>query len=204
MGIPSRIGLDLDNTIIDYTPAYRVIAARIGLPRKFVDRESIRPLLRRSEVDDMKWQRFQALLYTDGLAFAQPAAGLSDFLNLCAMLNVRVFIVSHKTATTPVQFGARDLRGPAQAWLMDRGIVPDHINLDDIYFCSTRVEKVQTIASLGCEAFVDDLIEVLEHPDLPIDIRRFHYQLDTGMFDDPTLGVQPANFASLLTWLASC
>ncbi len=204
MGIPSRIGLDLDNTIIDYTPAYRVIAARIGLPREFVDRESIRPLLRRSEVDDMKWQRFQALLYTDGLAFAQPAAGLSDFLNLCAMLNVRVFIVSHKTATTPVQFGARDLRGPAQAWLMDRGIVPDHINLDDIYFCSTRVEKVQTIASLGCEAFVDDLIEVLEHPDLPIDIRRFHYQLDTGMFDDPTLGVQPANFASLLTWLASC
>jgi hypothetical protein len=152
----------------------------------------------------MKWQRFQALLYTDGLAFAQPAAGLSDFLNLCATLNVRVFIVSHKTATTPVQFGARDLRGPAQAWLMDRGIVPNHINLDDIYFCSTRVEKVQTIASLGCEAFVDDLIEVLEHPDLPIDIRRFHYQLDAGMFDDPTLGVQPANFTSLLTWLASC
>ncbi len=204
MGIPSRIGLDLDNTVIDYTPAYRVIAARIGLPREFVDRESIRPLLRRSEVDDMEWQRFQALLYTDGLAFAQPAAGLSDFLNLCATLNVRVFIVSHKTATTPVQFGARDLRGPAQAWLMDRGIVPGHVIKDDIYFCSTRVEKIQTIASLGCEAFVDDLIEVLEHPDLPIDIRRFHYQLDAGAFDDPALGVQPANFTSLLTWLAAC
>ncbi len=204
MGIPSRIGLDLDNTVIDYTPAYRVIAARIGLPREFVDRESIRPLLRRSEVDDMEWQRFQALLYTDGLAFAQPAAGLSDFLNLCATLNVCVFIVSHKTATTPVQFGARDLRGPAQAWLMDRGIVPGHVIKDDIYFCSTRVEKIQTIASLGCEAFVDDLIEVLEHPDLPIDIRRFHYQLDAGAFDDPALGVQPANFTSLLTWLAAC
>ncbi len=204
MGIPSRIGLDLDNTVIDYTPAYRVIAARIGLPREFVDRESIRPLLRRSEVDDMEWQRFQALLYTDGLAFAQPAAGLSDFLNLCATLNVRVFIVSHKTATTPVQFGARDLRGPAQAWLMNQGIVPGHVIKDDIYFCSTRVEKIQTIASLGCEAFVDDLIEVLEHPDLPIDIRRFHYQLDAGMFADPALGVQPANFTSLLTWLAAC
>ncbi len=204
MGIPSRIGLDLDNTVIDYTPAYRVIAARIGLPREFVDRESIRPLLRRSEVDDMEWQRFQALLYTDGLAFAQPAAGLSDFLNLCATLNVRVFIVSHKTATTPVQFGARDLRGPAQAWLMNQGIVPGHVIKDDIYFCSTPVEKIQTIASLGCEAFVDDLIEVLEHPDLPIDIRRFHYQLDAGAFDDPALGVQPANFTSLLTWLAAC
>jgi len=204
MGVPNRIGLDLDNTVIDYNPAYPVIAARIGLPQEFVDRESIRPLLRRSEVDDMEWQRFQALLYTDGLAFARPAGGLSDFLKLCATLNVRVFIVSHKTATTPVQFGARDLREPAQAWLMNQGIVPGYVEEEDVYFCSTRVEKVRTIASLGCQAFVDDLIEVLEHPDLPIEIMRFHYQLDPCASDDPALGVQPANFTSLLTWLAAC
>jgi hypothetical protein len=204
MGIPKGIGLDLDNTVIDYTPAYRATAARIGLPPEFTDRDSIRPLLRKSEVDDLEWQRFQALLYTDGLAFAEPAAGLSDFLNLCAELNVGVFIVSHKTATTPTQFGERDLHGPAKAWLVDQGIAPDQINLEDIYFCSTRAEKVRTIGSLGCEAFVDDLIEVLEHPDLPIDIRRFHYQLDAPVFDSSAPGVQPANFTNLTTWLASC
>jgi len=176
----------------------------MGLPPEFTDRKSIRPLLRRSEVDDLEWQRFQAFLYTDGLAFAEPAAGLSDFLNLCAELNVRVSIVSHKTATTPTQFGERDLHGPAKAWLVDQGIAPDQINLEDVYFCGTRAEKVRTIASLGCEAFVDDLIEVLEHPDLPIDIRRFHYQLDAPVFDSPAPGVQPANFTSLTTWLASC
>jgi hypothetical protein len=204
MGIPKGIGLDLDNTVIDYTPAYRATAARMGLPPEFTGRESIRPLLRRSEVDDLEWQCFQALLYTEGLACAEPAAGLRDFLNLCAELPVRVFIVSHKTATTPTQFGGQDLRGPAKAWLVDQGIAPDHINFDDIYFCSTRAEKVRTIAALGCEAFVDDLIEVLEHPDLPIDIKRFHYQLDTPVFDSPVPGVQPANFTSLTTWLASC
>jgi len=176
----------------------------MGLPPEFTDRKSIRPLLRRSEVDDLEWQRFQSFLYTDGLAFAEPAAGLSDFLNLCAELNVRVSIVSHKTATTPTQFGERDLHGPAKAWLVDQGIAPDQINLEDVYFCGTRAEKVRTIASLGCEAFVDDLIEVLEHPDLPIDIRRFHYQLDAPVFDSPAPGVQPANFTSLTTWLASC
>jgi hypothetical protein len=140
MGIPKGIGLDLDNTVIDYTPAYRATAARMGLPPEFTNRKSIRPLLRRSEVDDLEWQRFQALLYTDGLAYAKPAAGLRDFLNLCAELPVRVFIV----------------------------------------------------------------IEVLEHSDLPIDIRRFHYQLEAPVFDIPELGVQPANFTSLTTWLASC
>ena len=204
MGIPKVIGLDLDNTVIDYTPAYRATAARMGLPPEFTDRESIRPLLRRSEDDDLEWQRFQALLYTDGLAFAERAAGLSDFLDLCAELPVRVFIVSHKTATTPVQFGGHDLRGPAKAWLVDQGIAPNHINLDDIYFCSTRAEKVQKIASLGCQAFVDDLIEVLEHPDLPMGIKRFHYQLEAPAFDRPALGVQPANFTSITAWLASC
>jgi len=204
MGIPKGIGLDLDNTVIDYTPAYRATAARMGLPPEFTDRKSIRPLLRRSEVDDLEWRRFQAFLYTEGLAYAKPAAGLRDFLNLCAKLHVRVFIVSHKTTTTPVQFGGHDLRGPAKAWLVDQGIAPDHTNLNDIYFCSTRAEKVQKIASLDCQAFVDDLIEVLEHPDLPMDIRRFHYQLEAPVFDIPEPGVQPANFTSLTTWLASC
>ena len=204
MGIPKGIGLDLDNTVIDYTPAYRATAARMGLPPEFTDRKSIRPLLRRSEVDDLEWQRFQAFLYTDGLAYAKPAAGLRDFLNLCAELHVRVFIVSHKTATTPAQFGGLDLRGPAKAWLVNQGIAPDHINLNDIYFCSTRAEKVQKIDSLDCQAFVDDLIEVLKHPDLPMDIRRFHYQLEAPVFVRPAAGVQPANFTSITAWLASC
>jgi hypothetical protein len=204
MGIPSRIGLDLDNTVIDYTPAYRAIAAMVGLQKEFVDRESIRPLLRKSEDDDMEWQRFQELLYTDGLTFAQPAAGLSDFLDMCATLDVRVFIVSHKTATTPEQLGARDLRGPALAWLLNHGIVPGCVQEDDVYFCSTRAEKVQTIAAIGCEVFVDDLIEVLDHPDLPKDIMRFLCQLDAPVFDSPASAVQPANFTSITTWLASC
>jgi hypothetical protein len=204
MGRASRIGLDLDNTVIDYSPAYRTIAEKMGLPEGFVDRESIRPLLRASEVDDIEWQRFQSLLYTDGLDFARPAAGLSDFLNLCASLNVCVFIVSHKTATTPMQFGARNLRTPALEWLLGQDIVPRFVQDADVFFCSTREEKVQKISALGCEVFVDDLIEVLEHPDLPIEIKRFHYQSDPSAFGDPALGVQPANFKSLLAWLAAC
>ncbi len=204
MGRASRIGLDLDNTAIDYSQAYRAIAEKMGLPEGFVDRASIRPLLRRSEDDDMEWQRFQSLLYTDGLAFAQPAAGLRDFLNLCATLNVSVFIVSHKTSQTSVQFGARDLRGPALEWLLEHGIVPGYVQEEDVYFCSTRAEKVQTITAIGCDAFVDDLIEVLDHPDLPKDIIRFLYQLDAPVFDSPARAVQPANFTSLTTWLASC
>jgi hypothetical protein len=204
MGRASRIGLDLDNTAIDYTPAYRLIAEKIGLPKRLCDRESIRPMLRNSEDDSMEWQRFQSLLYTDGLAYAQPAAGLLDFLKLCATQNIQVCIVSHKTSQTPVQFGARDLRAPAVKWLMDYGIAPGFVSSEDVYFCRTRKEKVQTIAAIGCQVFVDDLIEVLRHPDLPTDISRFLYSLDATAVSEVQTGIQSANFASLTTWLASC
>ena len=82
MVTPRRIGLDLDNTVIDYAPAYRAVAKEMGLPQQLVDRESIRESLRKSEEDDEEWQRFQALLYTDGLAYAKPAPGLLKFLQL--------------------------------------------------------------------------------------------------------------------------
>jgi len=152
----------------------------------------------------MEWQRFQARLYTDGLAFAQPAAGLHDFLNLCATLDVRVFIVSHKTSQTPVQFGAKDLRAPALEWLLEHDIAPGFVRQEDVYFCSTREEKVQTIAAIDCDAFVDDLIEVLDHPDLPKEIMRFHYLLEASAAADAQLGIKTVNFTSLATWLASC
>ena len=77
MVTPRRIGLDLDNTVIDYAPAYRAVAREMGLPPELVDRESIRESLRKSEEEDEEWQRFQAQLYTDGLAFAKPAAILA-------------------------------------------------------------------------------------------------------------------------------
>jgi hypothetical protein len=204
MGRVSRIGLDLDNTVIDYTPAYRVTAEKMRLPEGLLDRESIRPLLRRSEDDDIEWQRFQSLLYTDGLASAQPAAGLLDFLNLCVTWNIRVFIVSHKTSQTPVQFGARDLRAPALEWLLKQGIAPGFVREEDVYFCRTREEKVQRISALGCQVFVDDLMEVLDHPDLPADITRFHFLLDASTVSEVQAGIQSANFTSLAAWLTSC
>ena len=61
MVTPRRIGLDLDNTVIDYAPAYRAVAREMGLPQQLVDRESIRESLRKSEEDDEEWQRFQSM-----------------------------------------------------------------------------------------------------------------------------------------------
>jgi hypothetical protein len=199
-----RIGLDLDNTVIDYTPAYPAIAKKMGLPEKCVDRESIRRFLRLSANDDLEWQEFQSNLYTEGLRVAQPAEGLDEFLSLCASLKVRVSIISHKTLQTPEQFGARNLRIPALQWLFRQGIVPGVVREKDVYFCNTRDDKVRTISASGCEVFVDDLFEVLTHPELRVDVARIHYSPDTKVQSNDRTDIATANFTSLTTWLREC
>ena len=204
MVTPRRIGLDLDNTVIDYAPAYRAVAREMGLPQQLVDRESIRESLRRSEEDDEEWQRFQALLYTDGLAYAQPAPGLLEFLRLCDSIGVNVVIISHKTEATPTRFGSRDLRAPASEWLNTQGIVPAHVSPDGVFFCADRAEKLRTIVAAGCDVFVDDLIEVLEDADMPIGITRFHYQVGANSISTKPESIVDADFLSLTSWLKSC
>ena len=202
MVTPRRIGLDLDNTVIDYAPAYRPVAKEMGLPQQLVDRESIRESLRKSEEDDEEWQRFQALLYTDGLAYAQPAPGLLEFLSMCDSIGVSVVIISHKTETTPERFGSRDLRVPAFEWLQTQGIVPTHVSPDGVFFCINRVEKVRKITELQCDVFVDDLTEVLKDQKMPDDITRFHYLSGARPTADDPENIFDADFFALTRWLS--
>ena len=202
MVTPRRIGLDLDNTVIDYAPAYRAVAREMGLPQQLVDRESIRESLRKSEEDDEEWQRFQALLYTDGLVYAQPAPGLLEFLRFCGSIDLNVVIISHKTEATPVRFGARDLRAPASEWLHTQGIVPEHVSPDWVFFCTNRADKVRTIAELQCDVFVDDLIEVLADADYPVSTSAWWYRLSDENPAIGTAGYLSGDFYALLRWLS--
>ena len=204
MAPPSRIGLDLDNTVIDYTEAYPVIARNLGLPGTCRERNQIRDLLRVSPPNDFEWQEFQALLYTDGLDYAQPAPGLEQFLGECSRQGVRVFIVSHKTPRTPAIFGSHDLHGPAMKWLGTHDVVPRFVTDTDVYFCPTRAVKIQTIIDVGAEVFVDDLSEVLTDPGLPTTLVRWHFVPTASTATAHTLELPTTDFPGLTEWLRTC
>lgn len=204
MGLPSRIGIDLDNTIIDYGPAIPLVAAELGYPPQMRDRASIRRAYRASATDDDEWQRFQAALYTTGLRHADVAKGLTEFLGVCRRKGIHVVVVSHKTERTPARFGARDLRGPARDWLDIRGISPGYVDAADVHFCGTRAEKIQAIAASGIELFVDDLAEVLRDPAMPPSIEPVWYRTGEDRMADDDGGAAPlriADFEDLGQWL---
>jgi hypothetical protein len=159
----TKIGIDLDNTIVNYDESYIQISKSLKLEVSSPNRETIKDFFQNSPKGDYSWQEFQSILYTSGLDYAQVANGLFEFLNLCNTQRMGIYIVSHKTKTTPKEFGGTDLRIPAINWLNTHKITPLKIRPENIFFCETQLAKIETINQLEVDMFIDDLEEVINH-----------------------------------------
>lgn len=192
-----RLGLDLDNTLVDYTASCKFLAPSFGIDEPSATRDEIRRQLRLPDSDE-EWQRFQSLLYTDGLDSALPASGAVELIRGCTNKGIEVFIVSHKTKSGPERFGARNLRAPALQWLTNHNLVPSLIPFDHVFFTDSMDAKVESIASLRLDAFVDDLPEVLSHPKWPSSTLGFRFS-STSVSDDSCNWC--VDFPALNEWL---
>ena len=180
-----RIGLDLDNTIIDYALPLAEALRRGGVapgeaggtaPSK---EEAKRAVLGRD--GDEGWQRIQGWIYSTGIDLAEPFPGVHEFLVRCASVGDEVHIVSHKTERGHFDRSGRSLRDAATAWLRANGVVGDgawQVRPDRVHYEPTQDGKVARIAALGLDAFVDDLAEVLLHPSFPATVRGLKFGAD--------------------------
>lgn len=171
--LPGRIGIDLDNTLIDYSEAARYLANEENI--KGVS--SVQGLRERFKVlNNEKWQYLQARMYTDGLHYATPTEGSIYFIERARDMGWQMYIVSHKTKTSPAIVGRRDLREPAREWLGRVGITPGLILENQVFFCSSQEDKVAKVRDLNLTWFIDDLREVLTHPGFPENTLRWLYE----------------------------
>ncbi|MEW5772158.1 MAG: hypothetical protein AB1916_01420 [Thermodesulfobacteriota bacterium] len=175
------IGLDLDNTLVDYADLFYRTARELGLlpadgPR---DKTGVRDFLRSLPDGELAWQRVQAVVYGPGLDQARPFPGAAEFMKMAAAAGHRLVIVSHKTRHA-AQGDGTDLHAAARAWLRKRGFLAPGSPLrdSDVFLEETRTAKVARIRDLGCVLFVDDLPEVFAHPDFPADTARVLFAPD--------------------------
>ncbi len=158
------IGIDLDNTLINYDVSAVIYAKQLGM----YDIENLSDLrIHLRKIEDLEWQRAQAWIYTDGLEFAHLARGWKDFLNFLTKTSTSLFIVSHKT-----KFSQIDSKGPnfhecAQRWLKTNLGIKGLAQVHSTFFEPSRIAKLNRINSLNLSAFVDDLPEVLKDPSFP-------------------------------------
>jgi hypothetical protein len=172
-----RIGIDFDNTLISYDAVFHTTAARLGLIPVATEqrKQAVRDAIRLAPDGELSWQKLQGQVYGSGIAEATMVEGVDAFLRRCRRTNCAVAIVSHKT-----EFGHHDpqrinLRDAALDWMTAQKFFADDgygISAGNVFFESTRAEKLARIAALGCHWFIDDLAEVLADQAFPPGVRR--------------------------------
>jgi hypothetical protein len=171
-----RIGIDFDNTIICYDRVFAAAARQRGLiPDEWTGlKTDVREYLRSKPGGELAWQGLQGWVYGKGIGSAEIFPGVMDFLSACRLNGVGVCIVSHKTQFGHQDADRTDLRVAARDWLRATGLIGAEnsaLTGNDVYFEDTQVAKVERLASLDLDVFIDDLVDVFEQPHFPQGIK---------------------------------
>jgi len=175
-----RIGLDFDNTIVNYDHVFHLVAREGGhvpveLPRRKL---SVRDFLRRAGKEDT-WTEMQGYVYGARMSDAVPYPGAVDFMRWAGGAGHELRIISHKTRHP--HLGVKyDLHRSAREWvgqvLHTNGrplIAPEHV-----FFDLTIAEKLERIGGEACDIFIDDLPEILLAPEFPARVERILFDPD--------------------------
>jgi hypothetical protein len=172
-----RIGIDFDNTIACYDEAFVTAARERGLlPASFSGTKiSVRGEVRALPDGERQWQALQGWVYGAGMSRAVLIPGVADVLRRFRQRGDELFIISHKSEYGHFDPLRINLREAALTWMEAQGFfAADGLALprDNVFFEATRDAKVARIAAVSPDLFIDDLPEVLEHPDFPAKVRR--------------------------------
>ena len=162
-----RLGLDFDNTIINYESLFHKVAVERGLiPQKFPPHKKIiRDFLIEKEIEE-EFTLIQAEVYGKRILEAKPT---KNFIQSIQNINKRVefldiFIVSHKTKN-PYKGPKYDLHHAALSWLENNQFFSkSYLNFseENVFFEISKNDKIKRIEKLNCNYFVDDLPNILE------------------------------------------
>lgn len=175
------IGVDFDNTIACYDQVFCDVALATCLVTHGdgSSKADIKTQVLSRPDGDLDWQRLQGQIYGRYMRQAEIFPGFYEFLYLSKLRGHKVFIVSHKS-----EFGHFDedripLRDQALRWMQaNKFFDKDGLDLDiqDVFFESTRADKVRRISDLGCTHFIDDLSEVFEEPLFPSKVQKILFR----------------------------
>ncbi|MBU1169603.1 MAG: hypothetical protein KKD44_08580 [Proteobacteria bacterium] len=174
-----HIGIDFDNTIVNYDSVFFRFASEQGLIGKGFkpNKEMIRDHIRMRHGGEILWQKLQAIVYYHKMNHAELMKDADVFIRECKRRQIKISIVSHKT-----KFAAQDKRANLQEaalnWMTENRFFDREVfglNKENVFFESTRQQKIECISKIGCTHFIDDLIDVLEDPAFPDNVKKIHF-----------------------------
>lgn len=174
------IGIDFDNTLVSYDDIICNTAIQQGLipPDIGESKKDVRDRIRQLPGGENEWQRLQAIVYGTRMDEARLMDGVQEFFGCCKRYQVRAYIISHKTEFVMLDGMNINFRTVALAWMRRSRFFEEEglgLSQQDVYFESTRREKVERIRNLRCTHFIDDLEETFLEDSFPMDVERILY-----------------------------
>jgi hypothetical protein len=185
-----KIGLDFDNTIVCYDSVFHQVALEQGVipAETAVNKVAVRNHLRAVGKEDL-WTEMQGYVYGARMDDADAYPDVIETLVAAKQKGHQICIVSHKTRY-PFMGHQYDLHEAARNWILTHLTHNDAPLVDEfsINFRETKTEKIDRIAELGCDIFLDDLPEILEASNFPATVKavlfdpaEHHSDFDKGL-----------------------
>ena len=162
-----KIGLDLDNTIINYDNIFHEVAFKNNLiPRDLEkSKNSVKNYLHKNG-NHKDFTLIQGQVYSTLLLRAKLYEGVKKFVDFMVQKGNILFIVSHKTKY-PILGPKIDMHLKALEFLNKTGIVNKFlIDENNVFFEDTLENKINKIIELNIDVFIDDLPVVITNLNL--------------------------------------
>ena len=159
-----KIGIDLDNTIINYDKLFLDLAKEKKLIKRNlkITRQSLRKIIKKESIK--KWKTIQSTVYSEKIKEAKINSGVLTFFKKIINQNKKIFIVSHKTKF-PYIGKKKNLHSLSKKWIsknLIKKINNKNFDLKSVYFEETEKKKIKRIRKLKCQYFIDDLPSILK------------------------------------------
>ena len=167
-----RIGFDFDNTLVCYEDVFALESKNLGfMPVNWRgSKQELKDELLRRSGGERLWQTLQGRVYGFGMEKAVLFPGVAPFLMRSRYRGDEMFIVSHKTEYGHFDSTKTPLREAALTWMESRGFFEKSrfgLAKENVFFEETRSKKVDQIAQLKLDIFIDDLEEVFSEEGFP-------------------------------------
>jgi len=170
------IGIDFDNTIVDYTGVFFQAARQSDLIPENIDqsKSGVKSYFINND-RERDWTILQGKVYGTCMNLAKPYTGIDALFQFFDANAIPYFIVSHKTKH-PIIGPPHNLHAAATSFL-EKNLFFSRFQLskEQVYFEPNMESKSSRIERLGCTHFIDDLEKFLCHESFPTSCKKLHF-----------------------------
>ncbi len=164
-----KIGIDLDNTIINYERSFKKFLSERNIFLKKINKIKIKQLIKKnSKIEN--WTEAQEKIYGYYIKYANLFKNYRDFEKFAIKNNCKLYIISHKTKLS--QYSKKyNLRYSSNKWLK-KNIKKDKYK---IFYANTINQKIKLISKIQPNYYIDDLEKILKNKKISNKINKIFF-----------------------------